>query len=119
MVEHVLGDEVSARWRSSARRVITPSPTAPWGSACSTTSRSAAAHARASGVGRVAIVDYDVHHGNGTQRMFEDDPAMLYVSMHQYPFYPGTGAASEIGLGAAPASGQRPLEAGASDEDYA
>ena len=79
----------------------------------------AAAHARASGVGRVAIVDYDVHHGNATQHMFEADPAVLYVSLHQYPFYPGTGAAGEIGLGGgAGFTVNAPLEAGATDEDY-
>src|SRR5262245_14384795 len=56
-----------------------------------------AAHARAQGARRVAIVDYDVHHGNGTQHIFESDPHVLYVSTHQYPYYPGTGAAHEIG----------------------
>ena len=59
----------------------------------------AAAHARALGANKVAIVDYDVHHGNGTQHIFEDDPHVLYVSTHQYPYYPGTGAADEIGRG--------------------
>ena len=49
---------------------------------------------------RVAIVDWDVHHGNGTQDLFADDPEVLYVSMHQHPFYPGTGSADEIGEGA-------------------
>ena len=49
----------------------------------------AAAHARARGVERVAIVDYDVHHGNGTQRSFYADPNVLFISTHQYPFYPG------------------------------
>jgi acetoin utilization deacetylase AcuC-like enzyme len=78
-----------------------------------------AAHARARGVERVAIVDYDVHHGNGTQHVFESDPQVLYVSMHQSPFYPGTGAFGEIGRG----DGQGftvniPLEVGAVDEDY-
>jgi acetoin utilization deacetylase AcuC-like enzyme len=78
-----------------------------------------AAHARAMGVGRVAIVDYDVHHGNATQHMFEADPTVLYVSLHQYPFYPGTGAANEIGLGAgAGFTVNAPLEVGATDEDY-
>jgi acetoin utilization deacetylase AcuC-like enzyme len=48
-----------------------------------------AAHAlRARGVERVAIVDWDLHHGNGTQHIFEDDPHVLYASTHQYPFYP-------------------------------
>jgi acetoin utilization deacetylase AcuC-like enzyme len=55
---------------------------------------------RARGLARVAIVDWDLHHGNGTQHVFEDDPDVLYVSTHQYPFYPGTGAAEEIGRGA-------------------
>ena len=79
----------------------------------------AAAHARALGAERVAIVDYDVHHGNGTQHIFETDPNVLYVSTHQYPYYPGTGAASEIGAGVgAGATVNLPLEAGAVDEDY-
>jgi len=79
----------------------------------------AAAHARARGAERVAIVDYDVHHGNGTQHMFEADPAVLYVSLHQYPFYPGTGAADEIGRGAGTGfTVNAPIEVGATDEDY-
>lgn len=48
---------------------------------------------------RVLVVDWDVHHGNGTQRAFYRDPAVLFVSSHQYPFYPGTGAATEVGAG--------------------
>jgi acetoin utilization deacetylase AcuC-like enzyme len=59
-----------------------------------------AAHARTRGCTRVAIVDYDVHHGNGTQWIFYEDPTVLFVSSHQYPFYPGTGAADETGRGA-------------------
>ena len=59
-----------------------------------------AAYARSRGSARVAIVDYDVHHGNGTQWIFYEDPTVLFVSSHQYPFYPGTGAASEKGRGA-------------------
>jgi acetoin utilization deacetylase AcuC-like enzyme len=50
---------------------------------------------------RVAIVDWDVHHGNGTQDIFFDDPDVLYVSLHEYPAYPGTGRADEQGIGAA------------------
>jgi acetoin utilization deacetylase AcuC-like enzyme len=77
-----------------------------------------AAHARANGVDRVAIVDYDVHHGNGTQWTFYDDPSVLFVSSHQYPFYPGTGAASETGRGAGLGfTLNLPLEAGATDDD--
>jgi acetoin utilization deacetylase AcuC-like enzyme len=79
----------------------------------------AAAHARARGVTRVAIVDYDVHHGNGTQRSFYTDPSVLFVSSHQYPYYPGTGAASEIGSGAGTGfTINLPLEAGGTDADY-
>jgi acetoin utilization deacetylase AcuC-like enzyme len=59
----------------------------------------AARHAqRRWGLGRVAVVDFDVHHGNGTQDIFESDPLLFYVSSHQSPCYPGTGAASERGV---------------------
>src|SRR6266508_5086173 len=79
----------------------------------------AAAHARASGAAKVAIVDYDVHHGNGTQHIFESDPHVLYVSTHQFPYYPGTGAAEEIGRGAGEGfTVNLPIESGAVDEDY-
>jgi acetoin utilization deacetylase AcuC-like enzyme len=66
------------------------------------------------GVGRVAIVDWDVHHGNGTQEIFRDDPSVLFVSLHQWPFYPGSGG---------PGDGNEttvnvPLPAGSGDEDY-
>jgi acetoin utilization deacetylase AcuC-like enzyme len=59
----------------------------------------AAAHARARGLSRVLVVDWDVHHGNGTQEMFWRHPDVLYMSTHQFPFYPGTGAADETGEG--------------------
>jgi acetoin utilization deacetylase AcuC-like enzyme len=79
----------------------------------------AAAHARAQGVRKVAIVDYDVHHGNGTQHAFETDSHVLYVSTHQFPFYPGTGAVHEIGGGDGRGfTVNCPLEAGAVSEDY-
>jgi acetoin utilization deacetylase AcuC-like enzyme len=79
----------------------------------------AAAHARTLGVARVAIVDYDVHHGNGTQHIFERDPHVLYVSTHQFPYYPGTGAADEVGIGDGRGfTVNVPLEAGALDDDY-
>ncbi len=59
-----------------------------------------AAHARTlEGIERVAVVDFDVHHGNGTQHSFEADPNVLFASSHEYPFYPGTGAADERGVG--------------------
>src|SRR5215471_21527528 len=79
----------------------------------------AAAHARTLGAARVAIVDFDVHHGNGTQHIFAREPDVLYCSVHQYPYYPGTGAATEVGEG--PGAGLTvnvPLEAGATDDDY-
>ena len=60
----------------------------------------AAQAARRLGAERVAIVDWDVHHGNGTQHLFEARSDVLFLSSHQYPFYPGTGAANEIGRGA-------------------
>lgn len=60
----------------------------------------AAQHARqAHGLARVAVVDFDVHHGNGTQAAFEHDASLFYASTHQMPLYPGTGAASERGVG--------------------
>jgi acetoin utilization deacetylase AcuC-like enzyme len=67
----------------------------------------------------VAVLDWDAHHGNGTQAIFYDDPAVLYVSLHQYPFYPGTGAATETGAGAgAGATVNLPLAAGTSESAY-
>jgi acetoin utilization deacetylase AcuC-like enzyme len=79
----------------------------------------AAAHAVARGLDRVAIVDIDVHHGNGTQSMFYDNRHVLYLSTHQYPFYPGTGAAHEIGTGDGVGfTFNVPLEMGAADADY-
>jgi acetoin utilization deacetylase AcuC-like enzyme len=80
----------------------------------------AAAAALARGLERVAVVDIDVHHGNGTQHIFYTDPRVLYVSTHQYPFYPGTGAKEEIGSGAgAGFTFNLPLPAGSTDADYA
>jgi acetoin utilization deacetylase AcuC-like enzyme len=79
----------------------------------------AAAAAVARGLSRVAVVDIDVHHGNGTQWMFYADPTVLYVSTHQFPFYPGTGAADETGTGEGSGFTYNvPLAAGASDAEY-
>jgi acetoin utilization deacetylase AcuC-like enzyme len=66
------------------------------------------------GVGRIAILDWDVHHGNGTEAIFWNDPSVLFVSLHQWPFYPGSGG---------PGDGNEttvnvPLEAGSGDEAY-
>jgi acetoin utilization deacetylase AcuC-like enzyme len=80
----------------------------------------AAAHARARGLDRVAIVDWDVHHGNGTQDIFWRDPHVLYVSTHQFPFYPGTGGSDEVGEGDGTGfTVNVPLAAGGGDALYA
>ena len=74
----------------------------------------AAAHALSKhGLARVAIADFDVHHGNGTQAIFEHDPRVLFLSSHQWPLYPGTGGADERGAGNIH---NAPLPAGAGGE---
>jgi acetoin utilization deacetylase AcuC-like enzyme len=71
------------------------------------------------GLERIAIVDWDVHHGNGTQRAFYDDPSVFFFSTHQYPFYPGTGKADETGSGrGAGYTCNIPLPAGMGDREY-
>jgi acetoin utilization deacetylase AcuC-like enzyme len=71
------------------------------------------------GLERVLIVDWDVHHGNGTQRSFYHDRGVLFMSAHQYPHYPGTGAASETGSGdAAGFTVNLPMPAGFGDTEY-
>jgi len=79
----------------------------------------AAAALRAEGLGKVAVVDIDVHHGNGTQNSFYEDPTVLFISSHQFPYWPGSGAANETGQG----NGlgftlNLPMDAGATDADY-
>jgi len=78
-----------------------------------------AAHALSRGLSRIMVVDCDVHHGNGTQDIFYEDPRVLYVSSHAYPFYPGTGALEEVGRG--PGVGftvNLPLPDGMGDPEY-
>jgi acetoin utilization deacetylase AcuC-like enzyme len=71
------------------------------------------------GLKRIMIVDWDVHHGNGTQHAFEDDPSVLFFSTHQFPYYPGTGRASERGTGAGLGyTVNVPLAAGCGDPEY-
>jgi len=71
------------------------------------------------GVERILIFDWDVHHGNGTQHFFEEDPNVLYVSTHQFPFYPGTGDFGETGRGAGEgATLNLPLPAGCGDAEF-
>lgn len=70
-------------------------------------------------LGKVLIVDWDVHHGNGTQAMFYDDPTVFYFSTHQSPFYPGTGSADEKGAGKGLGFTRNvPLAAGCGDAEY-
>jgi len=72
------------------------------------------------GVQRILIVDYDVHHGNGTEAIFYDDPGVLFFSTHQYPYYPGTGAINDAGAGAGVgATINVPLPPGVGDHGYA
>jgi acetoin utilization deacetylase AcuC-like enzyme len=74
---------------------------------------------REHGIERLAIVDFDVHHGNGSQEIFWDDPSVLYLSTHQFPFYPGSGNGREIGGPAAEGSTVNvPLPAGCGDAEY-
>lgn len=71
------------------------------------------------GLQRVLIVDWDVHHGNGTQHSFEADPSVLFFSTHQYPHYPGTGRDTERGKGSAEGlTINVPMEAGEGDDEY-
>lgn len=71
------------------------------------------------GLDKIAIIDWDVHHGNGTQHTFEADPSVLYVSTHQYPYYPGTGSASETGISKGKGTILNcPMRAGSSDASY-
>jgi len=70
-------------------------------------------------VKRVAVIDWDVHHGNGTQEIFYADPSVFYISLHQYPFYPGTGAAAERGSGdGLDCTLNLPMPAGSGHDDY-
>ncbi len=80
----------------------------------------AAKHLQAThGFERIAIIDWDLHHGNGTEAIFYDDPSVLYVSLHQYPYYPGTGAVTDTGRGDGLGyTINVPFGAGVGDEGY-
>ena len=74
---------------------------------------------RARGVGKILIIDWDVHHGNGTQQIFYEDPTVLLFSSHQYPYYPGTGGMEEGGRGEGETfTVNAPLRAGCGDKEY-
>ena len=76
------------------------------------------------GINRIVIIDWDVHHGNGTQAIFDTDPDVFYISIHQYPHYPGTGVADDIGGFVSSGSSQTatrlniPLPPGCGDTEY-
>lgn len=75
---------------------------------------------KAFGIERILIVDYDVHHGNGTEAVFYDDPSVLFISTHQHPLYPGTGAVTDTGTGRGEGFNINvPLPAGVDDQGYA
>ena len=77
-----------------------------------------ARYAQQRGLRRILIVDWDVHHGNGTQAIFEEDPDVFYCSSHQYPYYPSTGARDDVGSGAGQhATLNLPMPAGSGDAD--
>jgi acetoin utilization deacetylase AcuC-like enzyme len=97
-------DAVMEGWAHAAFAAVRPpghhaEPSRPMGFCFFNNAAVAAAHARARwGLNRVAVLDFDVHHGNGTQAMFAADPDLFYGSSHQHPCYPGTGAESERGV---------------------
>jgi acetoin utilization deacetylase AcuC-like enzyme len=79
----------------------------------------AARHAQKKGYEKVFIIDFDVHHGNGTQHIFEEDGTVFYFSTHQHPHYPGTGSQGETGRGAGEGTtANYPMTPGSGDKDY-
>lgn len=78
-----------------------------------------AKYLQSKGIKKILILDWDVHHGNGTQHMFYDDPNIYFISFHQFPFYPGTGSESERGIGAGFGTTLNfPLPRGSVEADY-
>lgn len=98
-VEAVLGGEASRAFCAVRPPGHHAEPARPMGFCLFSSVVVAARHAQSLGVARVAILDFDVHHGNGTQACVEDDASILFASSHQMPLYPGTGRAGETGVG--------------------
>lgn len=119
-VEAVLAGELGAAFCGGRPPGHHAEPARPMGFCFINHAAVAAAHARALGCERVAVLDWDAHHGNGTQAIFYDDPSVLYVSLHQWPYYPWTsGAADERGAGAGEgATLNIPLAAGTTEAEY-
>lgn len=119
-VDAVLGGEVNAAYCAVRPPGHHATPRSAMGFCLFNNLAIAARHAQVRhGLQRIAIIDFDVHHGNGTQDAFYEDPSVLYFSTHQHPFYPGTGYWNEVGSG----SGEGytiniPLPAGSGDEEY-
>ena len=108
------GERANGVLRGASARPSRGARAARWASACSTTSPSAPRMRwRSHGLSRVAIVDFDVHHGNGTEEMFSDDPRVLMVSTFQYPLYPYSGVDNP-----APNMVNVPLAAGAGSAEF-
>ncbi|MGD9896597.1 MAG: histone deacetylase [Candidatus Methylacidiphilaceae bacterium] len=118
-------DQVSSEEAANAFVLVRPPghharPGAPMGFCLFNTVAVAARYAqREHGYRRILIVDWDLHHGNGTQEIFEEDPSVFYVSLHEHPLYPGTGQASERGKGEGEGfTLNLPMRAGSNDADY-
>jgi len=115
-------DAVMEGWARGAFAAVRPpghhaEPSRPMGFCFFNNAAVAAQHARARwGLARVAVVDFDVHHGNGTQAMFAADPGLFYASSHQSPCYPGTGLPSERGVAGNIVN--VPLDPGAGSRDF-
>jgi acetoin utilization deacetylase AcuC-like enzyme len=119
-VDEVAGDRARSAFSMGRPPGHHAEPARAMGFCILNSAAAAAAHARHDlGMQRVAVLDWDAHHGNGTQAAFWEDGSVLYVSLHQYPFYPGTGAAGECGAGDGEgATVNLPLAAGSTEEQF-
>src|SRR5262245_20829844 len=119
-VDAILDGELNAAFCAGRPPGHHAEPQRPMGFCLVNSAAVAAAHARARGAERVAVLDWDAHRGNGTQRTFYADPSVLYVSLHQWPFYPwATGAAEERGEDEGEGANLNiPLRAGVGEQRY-